>query len=187
MQIQNTNQTNFQGKYIVKGSVKSVEKFGRLMHSHYVDDTYGYVNLRHPDKFWGWEEEVLIPKFDDAQKYTESLHATNDEADILRDFRKNKFESNEAQELKNSKDIYEYADILETRLFNRLRGYFVAMAECENNFCDFMIDRFVEGRKIVNEIFGTGTSKTIKSINADDAIEAMYHGNFDVVNGEILK
>ena len=82
MQINNNN-INFNGRYIVKGDIKLIEKFSKLIHSNYIDDSYGFINLKNPDKFWGWEEEVLIPKFTRNQDYAESLHVTNDDADIV--------------------------------------------------------------------------------------------------------
>lgn len=63
MQINNNNSITFNGHYIIKGDIKSIEKFSKLVHANYIDDSYGFVNLKNPDKFWGWEEEVLIPKF----------------------------------------------------------------------------------------------------------------------------
>lgn len=54
MQIQNNYSPNFQGKYIVKGGLKAVNKFSELIYDNHFIDNHNYINLKTPDKFWGW-------------------------------------------------------------------------------------------------------------------------------------
>lgn len=186
MQVNNSNSINFKGRYIVKGDIKSIEKFSKLIHANYIDDSCGFVNLKNPDKFWGWEEEVLIPKFTHNQDYAESLHATNDDADIVRAYRHKKFEKEEKSSEKY-KDIYEYTNVLEQKQVAKLSEYFRAQFEGINSFCDFMIDKFVEGRRHLAEVMGYDVANDIKTIHAKDAIQAIKENRFDFVEGEILE
>ena len=186
MQINNNNLINFSGRYIVKGDIKSIEKFSKLIHSNHIDDSCGFVNLKNPDKFWGWEEEVLIPKFSTNQDYAESLHATNDDADIVRAYRRKKFEKEEKYS-ERYKDIYEYTNALEQKQVAKLSEYFRAQFEGISSFCDFMIDRFVEGRRHLAEVMGYDVANDIKTVQAKNAIQAIKENRVDFVEGEILE
>lgn len=187
MQIQNNYSQNFQGKYIVKGSLKAVNKFSDLMYDNHFIDNHNYINLRTPDKFWGWEELTLIPKFSERQNYAESLQATNNDADVIRKFITKRIEEDENKPLRKAQDIFQYADELEKRLRIRLQGYKDAAACGKDSLCDFMIDRYLDGRKKVAEIFGVEEAKKIKTVKAEDAIEAIKQGKFDFVEGNILE
>ena len=186
MQINNNNSITFNGHYIIKGDIKSIEKFSKLVHANYIDDSYGFVNLKNPDKFWGWEEEVLIPKFTRNQDYAESLHVTNDDADIVRAYRSKKF-ADEEKSLNKFKDIYEYADALEKKQVEKLSEYFRAQFEGVSSFCDFMIDRFVDGRRHLADVMGFDVANDIKTVNAKDAIQAIKENRFDFVEGKIIE
>lgn len=187
MQIQNNYSPNFQGKYIVKGGLKAVNKFSELIYDNHFIDNHNYINLKTPDKFWGWEELTLIPKFSERQNYAESLHATNDDADVIRKFIAKKIAEDENKPLRRAKNIFQYAKELETRLRIRLQGYKDAAASGKDSLCDFMIDRYLDGRKKVVEIFGVEEAKKLKSVRAEDAIEAIKQGKFDFVEGSILE
>ena len=187
MQIQNNYSPNFQGKYIVKGSLEAVNKFSNLIYDNHFIEKENYINLKNPDKFWGWEELVLIPKFSPKQNYAESLHSTNKEADVVREFITKKVDEDENTPLRKSQDLYQYAKELEKRLRMRLKGFKEAENNGRDSLCDFMIDKYLEGRKRVAEIFGAEEAKKIKSIKAEDAIEAIEKGKFDFVEGNILE
>ena len=69
----------------------------------------------------------------------------------------------------------------------RLQGYKDAAASGKDSLCDFMIDRYLDGRKKVAEIFGVEEAKKLKSVKAEDAIEAIKQGKFDFVEGSIIE
>ena len=46
MQIQNNYSPNFQGKYIVKGGLKAVNKFSELIYDNHFIDNHNYINLK---------------------------------------------------------------------------------------------------------------------------------------------
>lgn len=187
MQIQNNYSPNFQSKYIVKGSLKAVNEFSNLIYDNHFIEKENYINLRNPDKFWGWEELVLIPKFSPKQNYAESLHSTNKDADVIRKFIAQKVDEDEKTPLRKSQDLYQYANELEKRLRIRLKGFEEAENNGRDSLCDFMIDKYLEGRRLVAKIFGTEEAKKIKSIRAEDAIEAIKKDKFDFVEGKILE
>ena len=85
------------------------------------------------------------------------------------------------------KDIYEYTNVLEQKQVAKLSEYFRTQFESVNSFCDFMIDRFVEGRRHLAEVMGYDVANDIKTIHAKDAIQAIKENKFDFVEGKILE
>ena len=164
-------QPNFQGKYIVKGSVKTVDNFNLLLQKKMQSQNQ---NVR---KCWALDGELLIPRFDSDQPYMEVLTATNEDADKLGTYSANRM----------IKMAENGLDAMVQKLRSVHLKYFKAKEKGPQALNEFLFDKFTEGREVVNNIFGAEASKSIKSIDAEEAIEALKNNKFDITNGKILK
>ena len=204
MRLNVNNGPNFNGLYIVKGTNKRVDKVTMMIRSvcnnSQVQDTLAFeaeangMNYIAPLKllknFTDCAYHYLTGAYGVLQPLTQNLIATNEHADIIKDFmlRKTLDFGSEPLSIK----------MLEEKILDLLLGseeeneaYEYAKEQCDKGnakpLADFVVQSQIKAKKCLNEILEPCgySASDIKVLNVDDVLESMEKGQFNPVTGAL--
>ena len=169
MRISNINtpqpRTNFKGRYIISGSLKAVAEFERIAPKEFsiIKNDHRYLRL--------------TPTFlDDNVVGAETLCMSGKDAIYFWYHSFTKYGP-------NFDNVYCQHSACSEKTLTK---YWMAKERGDRNTeVNLFLWGFKKGRKLVSEIFGN--DEKIKTVRADDAINAAQKGKFDFETGEILK
>jgi hypothetical protein len=200
---QTQNQQNFQGKYILKGSVPELGQFDKLIRDIYkINKPYtikinnklisiDHFEKRNPAVFSDLEELCLTGQYSEKQDYAENLYTTNNDTAALRKYfvSKDKVETNS---FNKNISITELIEQLQTQLSEinaELKPVENAIVEKDhgnsNSISDIYIDLWQKARNRIIKIFGEKESQEVQILDVKDVLESIKNGSFDFVNGKI--